>query len=169
MEQEKSVFKVRRAGIDDLPAIYALCKPYYEKTLQAKFRPFNQQATLDIFTISLGHPQVHSYLVESDGLVWAYGSLCYELSFSGGYDACLKFFYTDPLARGTAASRLLAEALVNDFYENAEIGNIMMAEAQSEIEDDGGVNATLFNNLFKKFGFIEMSEPTVYLVNKGKK
>lgn len=169
MEPKNSEFQVRRATIDDLAKVYALCRPYYDKSIHAQYREISPASTLHIFSVALEHPQIHSFLVEKEELPWAFASISYEISFAGGYDACLKFFYTDPLARATEVSRMLRDAVVADFYDMTDYGNIMVAEAQAEIKDDNGVNGQLFNNLFLKSGFTEMSAPAVYLVNmKGK-
>ncbi len=142
-----------RATKDDVMAVYDLLRPYFEESalmLKATFSPENAIKTVMGW---LSDDMYYCYLTE-DGFF----ALAINEVFTVEPESMVEMFYVSPEGRGMGAGRKLLSAI--DAI-NKERGVVNCYAVSQSAFQDGGKNAKLFTNLFKKFGFCVIGDSLV--------
>jgi GNAT superfamily N-acetyltransferase len=140
---------MKKADISDIQKIYDYLRPYYtESSLQSRgtFSPENTIATLFMW---LKEPSCHVYYIEENGAFGIFALIVCS-TYMEEPESDIDMFYVSPEGRGKGISRRLVEK-IDQINKSLNVVNCYCA-SQSAF-NDGGKNAMLYTNLFKKFGY----------------
>lgn len=144
---------MKRANKDDVIKVYELIRPYFEESslmFRGTFSPENSISTIAGW---LYDDDYHCYLTDHSFI-----AMVVKPIFTVENESMVEMFYVSPDMRATEESRKLLKK-IDEVNKNHNVLNCY-AISQSAF-NDGGKNAKLFSNLFKKHGFYVIGDSLV--------
>lgn len=153
------MYDIKRIGPKDAPRIVALLSEYHYQTPHNESRVFNFEVALDSVRKQLSQNECFCFLVteQETGEACGFAQVFIYPWVWEDLNATIELFYIKPEYRGSSVGRELANFICEQL-DDPSIGYIS-AGNESGL---GEKNDKIWENLFKKQGFIKMGSTMGY-------